>query len=103
MEMNKDLKYIVNHVVDGIIRGAFDYQDLDWCIEDKLVCVIPKFLRDENNKQIENKEFIETRELIHNAVNENWKVKKHNENIDTIRNLRLGTKEYYDFYANFYQ
>jgi hypothetical protein len=100
--MNKDLQEVVEHVVGGIIRGAFDYDDFDWCIEDKLVQIIPKFIRDENNKQFENDEFIETRKLIHDAVNNNWKVKKHNENIDAIRKLKLGTKEYYDFYENFY-
>jgi hypothetical protein len=100
--MDENYKEIVDHVVGGITRGAFDYNNFDNFIEDKLVDVIPKFIRDEDNKQIINNEFVKVKNKIHEAVNNNWKVKKHNENIDIIRNLHLGSKEYYDFYEHFY-
>lgn len=102
--MEKEYIEIVDYIAEGIIRGAFEYDDFKSHIEYKLLDIIPKFIRDdEHDEERENLEFIEIREQIYDAVNNNWKVKDHNENIETIKNLRFGSKEYDDFHANRYK
>lgn len=62
--MNKNLKDIRDHFIDGFVRGAFEIEDAKWHIENKLVRIIPKFIN-----KVKNPEFIEAEELIYAEVN----------------------------------
>jgi hypothetical protein len=67
--MNKNLKDISSYFIDGFVRGAFEVDDARWHIENKLVSIIPKFIKSENGNKIENQKFIEAEERIYEEVN----------------------------------
>jgi len=100
--MNKNLQTVVENVVDGIIKGAYDYKNFDRNLDYELMHFMGKYNQDADGKMIVTQEFTATLKQLRGEVNNNWKFKKHNANIDTIRKLHLGTKEYYEFYNGFY-
>lgn len=72
--MKKEYIEVGNYFIEGFLRGAFDMKDIISQIENKLINIIPKFMRDKDNKQIENEEFISVRDEIILIINRTIKV-----------------------------
>lgn len=72
--MEKEYIKVGNYFIEGFIRGAFDMEDIISQIENKLVDILPKFIKDKDNKQIESEEFISVRDEIILVVNRTVRV-----------------------------
>lgn len=93
--MDKNFQDVSDYIIDMILRVGLEPEEIDRFIEIKLKEVVPKFTN--------NIEFANAKKSIRKTVDDDWKVKDHYKNIDIIKKLQFGSKEYEDFYRNRYE